>query len=66
MSAWRSGTIYLVMVMRPVSSASEADDMTFLIICAIMRTGPLWRGIGKSSESMIWVPVQLQAWNTFR
>ena len=53
MSACRSGTIYLVMVKRPDSLASEVDDMTFLIICAIVRTGPLWRGIRTSSESIM-------------
>ena len=39
MSAWLSGSISLVMVKSPASSASEAYDMTFLIICAIVRTG---------------------------
>ena len=53
MSDWFSGTIYLAMVKRPSSSASEADEMTFLIICAIVRTGLLWRGIGTSSEIMM-------------
>ena len=51
--ACRSGTIYLATVKRPASSASEADDMTFLMICEMLRTGPLWRGIGTSSDSMI-------------
>ena len=41
MSAWCSGTIYLAMVKRPASSSSEADDMTFLMSCAILSTGPL-------------------------
>ena len=41
MSDWCSGTIFLAMVKSPASSASEAYDMTFLIICAIVRTGPL-------------------------
>ena len=66
MSVWSSGTIYLVMVKRPSSSASEADDMTFLNICAIVRTGPLWRGIGTSSEGMMWDPARLQACDTLR
>ena len=66
MSAWRSGTIYLAMVKRPASSASEAYDMVFLIICAIVRTGPLWRGIMTSSESMMWDPERLQACDTLR
>ena len=59
MSAWCSGTISLVMVKRPASSASEADEMTFLIICVIVRTSKLWRGIGTSSESMMWEPARL-------
>ena len=66
MSAWHSGTIYLDMVKRPASSASELDDMTFLIICAIVGNGMLWRGIGKSSESMMWAPTLLWAWDTLR
>ena len=48
-SAWGSGTISLAMVNRPASSASEADDMTFLMIFAIVRIGRLWRGIRTSS-----------------
>ena len=58
MSACRSGTISLVMVERTSSSASEVDDMTFLIICAIVRTGTLWRGIRTSSERMMWTPAR--------
>ena len=66
MSAWRSGTISLAIVNRPVSSALEADDMMFLIICAIVRTGPLWRGIRTSSDSMMWSPARLQDCDTLR
>ena len=36
-----SGTISLAMAKRPASSASEADEMTFLIICEMLRNGPL-------------------------
>ena len=64
MSAWRSGTISLAMGNRPASSALEADDMTLLIICVIVRTGPLWRGIGTSSERMIWDPARMRACDT--
>ena len=64
--SWRSGTISLVMVKRPASSASEAYDMTFLMICAMVRTGTLWRGIGTSSDSMMWSPVRLRALLTLR
>ena len=66
MSAWRSWTISLAMVKRPASSDSEADDMAFLIICAIVRTGPLWRGIRMSSESMMRDPARLRACDTLR
>ena len=66
MSSWRSGNISLEMVKSPASSASEADDMTVLIICAIVRNGPLWRGIGTSSDSMMWDPARLQAWDALR
>ena len=66
MSAWRGGTIFLEMVKKPDSSASDADDMTFLIICAVVRTGPLWRGTGTYSESMMWAPTRLQACDTLR
>ena len=60
MRACCRGTISLAMVTRPASSASEADDMTFLIICVMVRTGPLWRGIRTSSESMMWAPARLR------
>ena len=66
MNAWRSGTISLAIVKRPASSASEADDIKLLIICAIKSTGPLWRGIGTSSESMIWAPARMRACDTLR
>ena len=51
-----SGTIPLEMVKRPASSALGADNMTFLMICAMVSTGPLCRGIGTSSGSMMWAP----------
>ena len=61
MSAWRSGTISLKMAKRTASLALEADVMALLIICAIVRTGPLCRGIRTSSESMMWAPARLMA-----
>ena len=44
MRSCRSGTISLVMVKKPASSASEADEMTSLVICVMVRTGTLWGG----------------------
>ena len=38
---------------RPESSASVAEDMTFLIIWAIVRTGLLREGTGVFLESMM-------------
>ena len=64
MRACRSGTIYLEMVKRPASSASEADDMLFLIIFSMVRTGPLWRGVGAYSDIMMWEPARLQGFLT--
>ena len=37
-----------------------------LMICAILSTGPLWRGIRKSSESMIWAAARLRDFDTLR
>ena len=40
--------------------------MMLLTICAVVRTGTLWRGIGTSSESMMWDPVRLRACDMLR
>ena len=64
MSAWRSGTISFAVVKRPARSDLEADEIMFLIICVIVRTGPLWRGIGTSSESMMLALARLRDWYT--
>ena len=50
---WRSGTIALAKMKRPASSASAAEDMTFLMICATVRTGPLYVGAGTFSDSIM-------------
>ena len=38
---WRIGNISLAQTKGPASSASADEDMTFLMICATVRTGPL-------------------------
>ena len=53
MRDWRSGTMALAQMKRPASSASAAEDMTFLMICATVRTGPLYVGAGTFSDSII-------------
>ena len=50
---WRSGTMDLAQMKRPAISASAAEDMTFLMICATVRTGPLYVGAGTFSDSII-------------
>ena len=47
---WRSGTVALAQMKRPASSDSTAEDMTFLMICATVRTGPFYVGAGTFSE----------------
>ena len=47
------GIMALAQMKRPESSASAAEDMMFLMIWAIVRTGPLREGTGVFSESMM-------------
>ena len=53
LSVCRSGTIVLAVMKSPDNSASEAEDMTILIIWARDRIGPLSLGIGSLSEQKI-------------
>ena len=50
---WRSGTVALAQMKRPASSASAADDMTFLMIYATVRTGPLYVEAGTFSDRIM-------------
>ena len=50
---WRSGTMALEQMKRPASSASAAEDMTFLMICETVRTGSLYVGAGTFFDSII-------------
>ena len=43
----------LAQMKRPESLASASEDMTFLIIWDIVRMGPLRKGRGVFSESMM-------------
>ena len=63
---WHSGTISLAQMKRPASSASAAEDMMFLMICATVRTGPLYVGAGTFSESIMCAPARLRALVTLR
>ena len=46
MSVLRSGIIFLAVMYSDAISASAADAMTVLMICAIVKTGPLSFGLG--------------------
>ena len=50
---WRSGTMALAQMKRPARSASAAEDTTFLMICATVRTGPLYVGDGTFSDRIM-------------
>ena len=41
---WQAGTASLQLMQRVHTSASAADDMTALIICAVVRKAPLLGG----------------------
>ena len=56
----------LAQMKRLESLALAAKDMTFLMIWAIVRTGPLREGTGVFLESMMWAPARLRAWGTLR
>ena len=53
MRVFLRGIMALAQMKRPDSLASAAEDMTFLIIWAIVRTVPLREGTGVFSESMM-------------
>ena len=61
LSMCRSGTISLVVMKSPDNYASEAEDMTPLIIWARDRIGLFSRGMGSSFEQKICNPARLQA-----
>ena len=55
------GTISLaVMYIAPIS-ASAAEDITNLIIWAIVRIAPFHLGVGSFSDKNMWAPAQLHA-----
>ena len=61
LSVCRIGTIALAVRKSPANYASEAEDMTTLIIWARYRIGPLLRGIGSFYEQKMCNSARLQA-----
>ena len=56
-----SGNIALAVMKSPENSASEAEDMTTLIIWARERTGPLSQGIGSLYDHNMCNPSRIRA-----
>ena len=61
LSVFWSGTISLAVMKSLANSASEAEDMTTLIIWARDRTWPLLRRIGSFSDQNMCDPARLRA-----
>ena len=66
MRVFLRGIVAFAQIKRPESSASAADDMTFLIIWTIVRMGPLREGTWLFSESIMCAPARLRARGTLR
>ena len=59
MSVFRSDVIFLYVMYSAAISASDADAITVLMICKIVKTDPLSFGLGSFSESNICAPARL-------
>ena len=44
---------------KAIISASAADETTYFMICAMVRTGPFYRGIESFSGRKMWAPALL-------
>ena len=66
MRVWRIGTIYLAVMNNPEISPLVAEDMTYLIMCAMVSMGPLWRGTGSFPVNMMLSSTRLHALLTLR
>ena len=60
-NVWRMGTISFAVMYSTPSSASAAEDMTNLMIWAIVRIGPFHLDVGTFSDKNIWAPERLRA-----
>ena len=58
-NVFRNGIIFLAVMYNAAISASAADAMTVLMICEIVKTGPLSFGFGSFYERNICAPARL-------
>ena len=54
------------MINNEASYASAVEDMTYLIICVIVKIAPLKGGIGNFFDKYIWALAQLLAFYSFK
>ena len=62
-NVWRMGTIYLAVMYSTPISASAAEDITILMIWAIMRIDPLHSGVGSFSDKICGLLHGCRAWS---
>ena len=62
----RRGIVFLAVMYSAAISASAAEAITDLIICAIVNTGLLSFGFGSLPERKIWAPTLLQDFYSLR
>ena len=49
-----TGTNYFAIKNKAPISASTAEDITYFMICAMVKSGPFQRGIGSLSDRNVW------------
>ena len=59
-NVWQMGTISLAVMYSAHSSASVAEDITNLMIWAIVRIAPFHSGVGSFYDKNIWNPARLR------
>ena len=60
-NVWQMGTIFLAVIYSAPSYASTVEDITNVMIWAIVRTAPFHLGVGSFSDKNMWDPARLRA-----
>ena len=56
-----NGTISFDVKNKAPIYASVVEDITYFIICAMVKIGPFQRGMGSFSDGRIWAPAMIIA-----
>ena len=59
MNVWQMGIIFLAIMYIAPSFASAAEDITNMMIWAIVRISPFHLGVGSFSDKNMWAPARL-------